>query len=97
MLYKYQGYISPAASAKSPTQIQESNPKILCYLKIISSRVCLIKAKKLFCTWFPNSAVPPRTLNKKKIIGASAKKYCIRSQILRYGLPGDFLSKWQKR
>ena len=30
-------------------------------------------------------------------IGASAKKYCIRSQILRYGMPKDFLSKWQKK
>ena len=33
---------------------------------------------------------------KKKIIGESAKEYCIRTQILRYGLPEDFLSKWQK-
>ena len=46
---------------------QNHKKYFLWYLKIISTRVCkkifLIKAKKLFCTWCPRSAVPPRTLN----------------------------------
>ena len=41
--------------------------KFFWYLKIISIRVCkkifLIKAKILFCTWCPKSAVHPRTQN----------------------------------
>ena len=35
-------------------------------------------------------------ITKKKIIGTSTKKYWVRSQIFRYGLPEDFLNKWQK-
>ena len=76
--------------------------KNLWYLKIISTSVCkkifLNKAKELFCTWCPKSAVPPRTQNVGNFffIGTSAKNYCIRSQIFRYGLIEDFLSKWQK-
>ena len=34
---------------------------------------------------------------KKKIHRGIRKKYCIRSQIFRYELPEDFLSKWQKK
>ena len=50
-----------------PKGVPEPKKKFLWYLKIISTRVCkkifLIKAKKLFCTWCPKSAVHPRTQN----------------------------------
>ena len=75
--------------------------KNLWYLKIISTRVCkkifLIKAKKLFCTWCPKSAVHPRTQNFWIFFfhrGIRKKMHMIRN--FEYGLLEDFLSKWQK-
>ena len=50
----------------------------------------MIKAKKLLCTGCAKSAVRGGKLNLKKIIGASEKKYLVRWQIFRYGLPEDF-------
>ena len=62
------------------------------YKKIFS-----IEAKKIFCTRCPKSAVRG---GKTKFLlffhRGIRKKYLVRSQIFRYGLPKDFLSKWQK-
>ena len=58
-------------------------------------KIFFIKAKNTFFTGCPKSGEGVK-VNKKKIIGASAKKHWVRSQIFRYRLPEDFLSKWQK-
>ena len=70
------------------------------YLKIISTRVCkknfLFKAKKIFCTRCPKSAVREGKTKFKKKSQGICKKYWVRSQIFRHGWPEDFLSKGQK-
>ena len=62
------------------------------YIRILEngnrcSYACYISGKK---------SRQPQKVQLKFFIGAFAKRYCISSQILRYGLPEDFLSKWQK-